>query len=218
MKMTRQNVSVAILAASILAIGFVVSGCHPSAASGGADSLNPAPSSDAPDSSGGGGGITLNGTSFVEQPVPSTKIASLTGKPISLAQYKGQVVMIDIWAPWCGPCRLGLPFTQRLYKSFKGKGLKVLTMTADPAGEVSQFIKKTGYTFPVLMDGDGSISTFFGVQGLPTTIFVDKNGNIVGKEEGLNPQTTTIEELKKAGLAMGNFAPKNDPLDNSISG
>lgn len=154
-----------------------------------------------------------SGKDWAPAPSSATEFVTLDGKKIDLAKLKGQVVLIDYWAPWCPPCRAGLPFTQRLSDTFKGKGLTVLAMTSEPYDEVASFISSNNYHFPVVHDAGSRFASANKVTGLPTEFIIDKSGKIVDSAIGLNPQSNTIAMLKKAGLNMGSFAPKDDPLD-----
>lgn len=149
---------------------------------------------------------------------PKGEFTTLTGGKINLASLRGQVVLIDFWAPWCPPCRLGLPFTQRLATTFKGKGLTVLAATSEKnSGQsltnIKNFIKGNQYTLTVAFDLNAKFADEMKITGLPTIFVLDRKGKVVGREVGLHPQTETIDNLKKAGLEMGSFAPKDDPLD-----
>jgi|GEM_PF-1490417 len=171
----------------------------------------PAPLGAPDDSNGGGGNVAMDGSSFVAGPAPDITLKSLDGKSYNLSKLKGHPVMVDMWATWCGPCKLGLPFTQRAYQELKKRGLIVLTATSDPKSAVESFMKTNKYTFPVMMDSDNALAASFQVSGIPTTIFIDSKGMVVDKEVGLFPQTNTINSLKKTGLDTSGFEPKNDP-------
>lgn len=150
---------------------------------------------------------------------PKGQFISLTGQKINLAKLRGQVVLIDFWAPWCPPCRLGMPFTQRLSTTFSGKGLTVLAATSElNTGQslinIKKFIQGNKYTMTVAFDLKAKFADEMKITGLPTVFILDRSGKVIGREVGLHPQAETIENLKKAGLDMGSFAPKDDPLDS----
>ncbi len=155
--------------------------------------------------------------------VPTGTFVGLDGKKYDLAKLKGQVVVIDYWAPWCPPCRLGLPFTQRMADTFKGKGLTVIAATTDPkvpgAGDtlasIQQFVKTNHYSMNVALDKGAKFAQEMQITELPTTLFINKKGEVVAREVGLYPQSDSIANLQKAGLNVGSFAPQNDPTTNS---
>lgn len=99
----------------------------------------------------------------------------------SLADYRGQVVMINVWATWCLPCRVEMPSIEALYRDYGPKGLKVLAVSIDDPGAdetIRTFVKQYGLTFEVLHDPKGKISETYDIQGYPETLIVGKDGVI----------------------------------------
>ena len=87
---------------------------------------------------------------------------------VSLADYRGQTVMINFWATWCPPCRSEMPDMEQIYQEGKTQDIVVLAVNMQEAKQpVQEFIDKYGLTFPVLLDTSGEISQKFGVQSLP---------------------------------------------------
>src|SRR6185312_9372226 len=110
---------------------------------------------------------------------PAFKLKMLDGKTVSLSDLKGHVVILDFWATWCGPCRMSLPHLDKLYKAEKDKGLKAFAVDQQESdADVRQFVKQTGLSVPVLMDGDGRVGGQYGVEGIPQTVVVDKEGKV----------------------------------------
>jgi cytochrome c biogenesis protein CcmG/thiol:disulfide interchange protein DsbE len=105
---------------------------------------------------------------------------------VRLKDFRGNVVVLNIWAMWCGPCREEMPSIERLYQEFKGRNLVVLTVSVDTAdtGLVKNFVDKHGYTFPVLHDSRARIMKWFGIRFLPVTFLIDRGGKVVGKAVG----------------------------------
>ena len=126
------------------------------------------------------------------QPVKDKKIApgfsldGLSGRRVELKQFKGKVVFLTFWATWCGPCKEEMPSIEVLHQQFKGKDFVVLTVAVDLEGEipVEKFIAKHDYTFYVLVDSKSEILDLYGVEGIPMTFLIDKQGRIVGKALG----------------------------------
>ena len=112
-------------------------------------------------------------------PAPAFQLGSLGGKPISLAQYKGQVVMINFWASWCGPCRQEMPVLEQLHKKYKPMGFTMLGVNVEPDSALAaQFLKATPVTFPILLDTKSEVSKLYSVPGMPTTVIVDRKGTL----------------------------------------
>lgn len=120
------------------------------------------------------------------------------GDTISLAQYRGQVVLLNVWATWCPPCVREMPSLQRLHEQLGSQGLRVIGINVDdvpggfrgfnePAGNVRSFAHDLGITFPILQDGSGHTEDLFQVFGLPTTILIGRNGHILEKIVGARP-------------------------------
>src|ERR1051325_2865038 len=114
-------------------------------------------------------------------PAPGFKLSGRGGKTIDLAQYKGQVVMINFWATWCGPCRQEMPLLQDIYAKYKPMGFTLIGVnvepsTGDPEGWLSKLPKPV--TFPVAFDVDSKVSSLYKVKGMPTTVFIDRKGNV----------------------------------------
>ena len=114
-------------------------------------------------------------------PAPGFQLSGRGGKTIDLSQYKGQVVMINFWATWCGPCRQEMPLLEDIYKKYKPMGFTMLGVnvepkTGDPEGWLSKLPKPV--TFPVAFDVDSKVSKLYNVAGMPTTVFIDRKGNV----------------------------------------
>ena len=118
-------------------------------------------------------------------PAPDFQLTSLEGEMVSLADYRGQTVMINFWATWCPPCRSEMPDMEQIYQEGKTQDIVVLAVNMQEAKQpVQEFIDKYGLTFPVLLDTSGEISQKFGVQSLPTSLFIDPEGNVISFSVG----------------------------------
>ncbi len=129
---------------------------------------------------------------------PAYSAPTLEGRPVSLASLKGKVVVLNVWATWCRPCRVEMPALERLHQQLKGEGLEVVAVSVDtppgmlsPLGsfgsDVKDYVNSMGLTFTVLHDPERSIEDLFLVQGLPTTFIIDKHGRIRRKVLGPRP-------------------------------
>jgi peroxiredoxin len=117
---------------------------------------------------------------------PNFRLEDLKGKKSELKHYKGNVIFINFWATWCGPCKEEMPSMEELCKQFRDKDFVFLAISVDYAGikPVREFIEKYRYTFPVLIDPKCETLDLFEVKGIPTTFLIDKKGIIIGKAVG----------------------------------
>lgn len=112
-------------------------------------------------------------------PAPGFKLSGRGGKTIDLSQYKGQVVMINFWATWCGPCRVEMPHLARLYDKYRGSGFTVLAVNIDEDPyKAASLAKQLGMRFPVLLDKEKKVSRLYDLSTMPSTILVDREGRV----------------------------------------
>jgi cytochrome c biogenesis protein CcmG, thiol:disulfide interchange protein DsbE len=127
--------------------------------------------------------------------VPPYSAQSLDGQPVSLESLRGKVVVLNVWATWCGPCRTEMPALQRLQQKFSANGLEVVAVSVDtppgiqsPMGQfgsdVRAYAESLGLTFTILHDPARTIEQLFLVPGLPTTFIIDRDGRIDRKIVG----------------------------------
>lgn len=142
----------------------------------------------------------------VGSPAPDFTLPSPTGKPVTLSGLKGQVVLIDFWATWCGPCMMAMPHIQALHKELGGKGLKVLSVnTSDTRPAMTKFLKThKEYTTTMLFDGASpSVSSAkYKVSGIPTVYLIDKDGNVAASFVGYDPDGETAIKAALAKLGV----------------
>ena len=116
---------------------------------------------------------------------PSFALKTLDGQPVDSASLRGKVVMINFWATWCGPCKEEMPTLQRLRQSFHANEFELLAVTTDQQKEaIDGFVKALGLVFPIVLDESKDVSAAFGVRGLPTTVLIGKNGQVLGRAVG----------------------------------
>lgn len=125
-------------------------------------------------------------------------LTDIEGKPVSLADYKGRVVMVDFWATWCGPCRQAIPHLNELYAENKEKGFEILAIAMDENGEkvVPPFVAANQIDYRVLLGTPDVEAAFGGLLGYPTTFLIDRNGEIADKTLGYRPKEYFEEKLK----------------------
>lgn len=110
---------------------------------------------------------------------PDFTLTGLNGKEVSLSDFRGQPVLLNFWATWCGPCRIEMPLLQAMYEKWTGEGLVFLAVNIqeDPA-RVREFIEGAGYTFPILLSPGNEVPLAYNVRGIPATFFIDAEGVI----------------------------------------
>ena len=108
------------------------------------------------------------------------------GKPLSVANYKGKVVLVDFWATWCGPCVAELPNVLKTYEKYHGKGFEIVGISLDQDGaKLASFTKEKNMTWPQFFDGKGwgnELAVKYGVNSIPATYLLDAQGNIAAKD------------------------------------
>jgi peroxiredoxin len=136
----------------------------------------------------------------VEQPAPDFTLKSLEGTNLRLDEYKGQVVLINFWASWCGPCRQELPLLDRINERYRDAGFAVLGVNVEGTmGPASEMAKKTGVTFPVLVDENQRVSEMYDLEAMPTSVVVDRDGVVKYVHRGYKPgdEAKYVEVVKK---------------------
>jgi thiol-disulfide isomerase/thioredoxin len=122
------------------------------------------------------------------KPAPQFKLASMAGKQVSLDQYKGQVVMINFWASWCGPCRQEMPILEKLHGKYKPMGFSMIGVNVEPDSSLAtNWLKSTPVTFPILFDTKSEVSKLYAVAGMPSTVIIDRKGNLRWLHRGYKP-------------------------------
>ncbi|MBA4422997.1 MAG: hypothetical protein C0390_07820 [Syntrophus sp. (in: bacteria)] len=113
-------------------------------------------------------------------PAPDFAFPGLDGKMVSLGDYKGKVVFLNIWATWCPSCREEMPSMEKLYKELKGEDFEILAVSIDASGAkvVAPFMKENHLSFPALLDPKGTTKYLYGTTGIPESFIIDKDGRI----------------------------------------
>lgn len=116
-------------------------------------------------------------TALTGQPAPSFSVPQLGGGTSELAAHRGRVLVMNLWATWCPPCRAEMPDLQRLYDAYKNRNVDVLGVDQGESAErVAAFAKSLGIRYPILLDQNQQYGRVYAALGLPTTIVVDPNG------------------------------------------
>ncbi len=128
---------------------------------------------------------------------PQFTLTDIAGHPIALSNYRGKVVILDFWAPWCPPCRREIPDFISLQKQYASQGLQIIGIGLDQPGNVAAFVQQYGINYPVAVGDDAISNLYGGVSGIPTTFIIDKQGNITNRFEGFTERTVFEQEIKK---------------------
>jgi cytochrome c-type biogenesis protein len=128
----------------------------------------------------------------------------LDGQPVTLASLRGKVVVLNVWATWCAPCRDEIPQLEALHEQYASQGVAMIGISIDAAGmgaEVNDFRQEHQMQYPVWLDPDHEFSLKFLTMGVPETFVVDRRGNIRGRIIGaLRPGDTRLVTAVQAAL------------------
>jgi peroxiredoxin len=131
---------------------------------------------------------TLASSGLEGQVAPDFALKSSTGENLRLSEYRGNVVMINFWATWCGPCRQEMPLLDELYTRYERVGFRLLGVNIDDdSRRAMQMIEDLGVSFPVLFDTRKEVSKLYEVEAMPVTVLVDREGNVRYVHHGYKP-------------------------------
>ncbi len=124
-------------------------------------------------------------------PAPDFTLKSLDGKNIKLSEQRGDVVMINFWASWCGPCLQEMPALEQLHQRYKDLGFTLLGVNVEQdLKEAKAYLNKVNVTFPILFDVTNQVSNEYEISAMPTTYLVDRDGNLRKLYMGYQPETS----------------------------
>jgi len=131
---------------------------------------------------------TVLGAKEVSGPAPDFTLASSSGKNIKLSELRGEVVMVNFWASWCGPCREELPLLDDLYQQYRDYGFTLLGVNVDEnRAAADKLLEQIPVSFPVLYDPNSAVSELYQVDAMPSTILIDRDGNLRHLHRGYKP-------------------------------
>ncbi|HET6935449.1 MAG TPA: TlpA disulfide reductase family protein [Candidatus Angelobacter sp.] len=135
---------------------------------------------------------------------PDFTLKSLDGKAVQLSSFKGKAVLVNFWATWCEPCKIEMPWLVDLQKKYGPDGLQIVGVAMDDSGEkaISDFAHKMQVNYTILLGTEKVADQWGGVDGLPTSFFLDRDGKVVDRAMGLVSESV-IEDAIKKSLASG---------------
>jgi thiol-disulfide isomerase/thioredoxin len=121
-------------------------------------------------------------------PAPAFALQSNSGKAVNLADLKGQIVLVNFWASWCGPCRKEMPILEQLNRQYRTKGVTLVGVNVEPdTAAAVDWLKATPVSFPILFDVDSKVSKLYQVEGMPNTVILDRTGRVRYIHRGYSP-------------------------------
>lgn len=122
------------------------------------------------------------------KPAPGFTLTDASGRQVSLADFKGQVVLVNFWASWCGPCRKEMPLLEQLYKRYQPLGFTLLGVNVDEdSRDAKAFLAETPVSFPILFDSANDVSQLYDVSAMPSTVLIDRQGRLRFLHLGYQP-------------------------------
>jgi peroxiredoxin len=147
---------------------------------------------------------------LIGKPAPEFALEDLSGKKVSLADYKGKAVLVNFWATWCGPCKIETPWLVDLRNQYAAQGFEILGVSTDDIDrddskmfgtekkEIGDFVQRMHMPYPVLIEGDKLSKPYGGLDAMPTSFFVDRSGKIVAAQMGITSKDDIESNIQKA--------------------
>ena len=147
---------------------------------------------------------------LIGKPAPDFALEDLSGKKVSLTDFKGKAVLVNFWATWCGPCKIETPWLVDLRNQYAAQGFEILGVSTDDIDrddtkmfgtekkEIGDFVQRMHMPYPVLIEGDKLSKPYGGLDAMPTSFFVDRTGKIVAAQMGITSKDDIESNIKKA--------------------
>jgi len=133
------------------------------------------------------------GAAMIDAPAPAYEATALDGAPVTLASLRGQVVLLNVWATWCGPCREEIPYLSALSREEEAQGLKIIGVSIDTKADqpkVGDLAAQLGMPYAVWLDPDDRVSGLFRASGVPASMLIDRDGVLRWRHLGVVRETT----------------------------
>ena len=132
---------------------------------------------------------------------PDFELQRLDGTKFKLSSLRGKAVVLNFWATYCGPCKIEMPWLEEFQKQYSSQGLEVIGVAMDPdSGRVPEFVKEVGATYTILLGTEDVGDAYGGVQFLPATFYIDRQGKVVDRVFGLVSRSEIEDNIK---LSLG---------------
>jgi thiol-disulfide isomerase/thioredoxin len=139
--------------------------------------------------------------SAAEGPAPDFTLPARSGGEQSLAALKGQVVLINFWATWCGPCRKEMPLLEQIYQRYRPLGFTLLAVNVEEDSALADgFLRQVAVSYPVLFDRENRVSKLYDVTAMPSTVIVDRKGQVRFVHYGYTEGTENVYQDQIRGL------------------
>ena len=183
--------------------------------------VQPTPSAAAPAGTPSDGDVPMT-SSLTGKIAPAFTLKDTSGNKVSLASYRGKAVVVDFWATWCAPCKIEIPWLEKLHEQYAAQGLEILGVSEDDLDlddqakllkekqDIADSATKLHINYPVLIDDSHIDKTYGGADGidaLPTTFFVGRDGKVVATTIGLADSDEIEADIKKALSASAQGQP-----------
>lgn len=154
--------------------------------------------------------LPFSSSPLIGKHAPDFTLEDLSGKKVSLSDYKGKALLINFWATWCGPCKLETPWIVALRNQYAAQGFEVLGISTDDIDRddkqafaeekkgISSFVQQMHMPYPILINGDSLSHPYGGLDVMPTSFFVDRKGTIIAAEMGATSKDDLEAHIKKA--------------------
>jgi thiol-disulfide isomerase/thioredoxin len=158
------------------------------------------------------GGMPRYASPLMGKAAPAFALEDLGGKKVSLASYKGKAVLLNFWATWCAPCKIETPWLIELRSQYAAQGFEILGISTEgedlkpddkdgwgkQKAAIAKSVQQMHIDYPVLIDGDSLASDYGGLDAMPTSFFVDRNGKVVAAQLGLTSKADIEANIHKA--------------------
>jgi cytochrome c biogenesis protein CcmG, thiol:disulfide interchange protein DsbE len=130
------------------------------------------------------------------QPAPTVELSTADGKPVSVASLRGNVILVDFWASWCGPCATAFPAIEDLFQEYRTRGFEVMAVNLDEKRrDADRFLADRPHAMTVAYDPQGRSAKAFGVEGMPTSFLVGRDGKVRFVHVGYTQKT--VEDYRR---------------------